>query len=123
MTKDFYKKHQDVIKTTLGGGRVKYVSSSGNGTNTVVHCYYIDGKGARISAYAMKNKRTNIVSKYILKVMVMSDTKNQKSVSSARDTDKYAKRIFNMLSAKYTEQIAHTQLQHEWKNPAFVHKR
>lgn len=123
MTKDFYMKHQEAIKTTVDSARVKYASSSGNGTNTVVHCYYIDGKHARISAYAMKNKKTNIVSKYILKVMVMSDTKNQKSVSSARDTDKYAKRIFNMLSAKYTEQIAHTQLKHEWHNPAFVHKR
>ena len=123
MTKDFYTKHQDVIKTTVDGGRVKYASSSGNGTNTVVHCYYIDGKRARISAYVMKHKKASTGYKYILKIMVMSDTKNQKSVSSARDTDKYAKRIFNVLSAKYDAQMARTQLQQEWKNPAFVHKR
>ena len=122
MTKDFYTKHQDVIKTTVDRGQVKFASSSGNGTNTVVHCYYIDGKDARISAYVMKHKKASTGYKYILKVMVMSDTKNQKSVSTARDTDKYAKRIFNALSAKYDAQMARTQLQCEWRNPAFVHK-
>lgn len=123
MTKDFYIKHQNAIKTTIDGGRVKYASSSGNGTNTVVGCYYIDGKRARISAYVMKHKKASTGYKYILKIMVISDTKNQKSVSSARDTDRYAKRIFDTLSAKYDAQMARTQLQQEWKNPAFVHKR
>ena len=55
--------------------------------------------------------------------MVLSDTKNQKSVVSVRDTGAYAKQLFNLLKAKYTKQVARTQLS-EWTNPVFViHKQ
>ena len=72
MTPAFYTKHKDIINTTVNGGRVQYAASSGKSTNTVVHCYYINDKDARISAYVMKNKKSNTVSKHILKVMVIS---------------------------------------------------
>ena len=123
MNPNFYTKHKSTINTTIDKGKVKYVASAGKGTDTVVQCYYIDGKDARISAYVMKNKKSKVVYKYILKVMIISGTKNQPSVSSARDTSKYAQRIFEVLDAKYSEQMARTQLKHEWRNPAFVHKR
>ena len=123
MTNEFFTRNKDAINNAIEHAKVKYTSSSGNGTNTVVHCYYIDSKDVCISAYAMKNKVSNNIRKYILKVMVKSDTKTQKSVSSARDTDKYAKRFFSVLESKFAEQIAKTQLRQEWKNPAFIHKR
>lgn len=124
MTDEFYTKHKDKINATIDAGKVKCTSSSGNGTNIVVHCYYIDHKNIKISAYAIRNKQTKATHKYILKVKVISDTKNQKSVSSARNSDKYAKHIFNMLFEKYTKQVALTQLNDNWINPTFVvHKQ
>ena len=94
--------------------------SSSNGTTTAVHCYCVNNENVRMEAYAIRNKKTKATHKYILKLMVKSDTKNQKSVVSVRDTGAYAKQLFNLLKAKYTEQVARTQLKNKWVNPTFV---
>jgi hypothetical protein len=124
MTKDFFKEHNELIKSTVKKNQVKYTVGSSNYTNDVLHCYYVDNKNVRMDAYAIRNKKNKATHKYILKVKVISDTKNQKSVSSARNSDKYAKHIFNMLFEKYTKQVARTQLKSKWVNSAFVvHKQ
>ncbi|MBE6460912.1 MAG: hypothetical protein E7007_03330 [Alphaproteobacteria bacterium] len=124
MTKDFYTEHDKQIKSTVEKNQVKYTVGSGNGTNAVVHCYYVDNKNVRMAAYAIRNKTTKATHKYILKLMVKSDTKNQKSVVSVRDTGAYAKQLFNLLEAKYTRQVARTQLKSGWRNPVFIiHKQ
>ena len=123
MTKDFYTEHSELIKSTVKKNQVKYTVGSSNDTNAVVHCYYVDNKNMRMVAYAIRNKKTKATHKHILKLMVLSDTKNQKSVVSVRDTDEYAKQLFNLLEAKYTKQVARTQLR-GWVNPVFViHKQ
>lgn len=123
MTKDFYTEHNKQIKSTVEKNQVKYTVSSSNGTNAVVHCYCVNNENVRMEAYAIRNKKTNATHKYILKLMVKSDTKNQKSVVSVRDTGAYAKQLFNLLKAKYTKQVARTQLS-GWVNPVFViHKQ
>lgn len=124
MTKDFYTEHNKQIKSTVEKNQVKYTVSSSNGTTTAVHCYCVNNENVRMEAYAIRNKKTKATHKYILKLMVKSDTKNQKSVVSVRDTGAYAKQLFNLLKAKYTKQVARTQLQSEWTNPVFViHKQ
>ena len=123
MTQDFFLKHKDAINAAIAKSNVQYAASSGAGTNTVVHCYYVTTKNVRVSAYVIKHKKTDVVYKHILKVMVTHGSKNQPMVSSAQDTGKYAKKIFNTLSAKYDEQISRTQLKHNWRNQAFVNKR
>lgn len=119
MTKDFYTEHDKQIKSTVEKNQVKYTVGSGNGTTTAIHCYYVDNKKVRMVAYAIRNTQTKATRKYVLKLMVKSDTKNQKSVVSVRDTGEHAKQLFNLLKAKYTKQVARTQLS-GWRNPVFV---
>lgn len=121
MTKDFYTKHNKQIKSTVEKNQVKYTVASSNGTNAVVHCYCVNNENVRIDAYAIRNKKTK-ATKHKLKLLVMSDTKNQKSVESVRDTGAYAKQLFNLLKAKYTRQVERTQLS-GWRNPVFVNPK
>lgn len=122
MTKDFFKEHNKLIKSTVKKNQVKYTVGSSNDTNDVVHCYYVDNKNVRMDAYAIRNKKTK-ATKHILKLMIKSDAKNQKSGVSVRDTGADAKQLFNLLEAKYTRQVERTQLS-GWVNPVFViHKQ
>ena len=122
MSKAFFEKHRETLVTTINKKPVKYTASSGNGTNIVVHCYYIDSKGVNIAVYAIKNKKTANVSKYIIKAMVASKTKEKCSAASVRATDLNARTMYNMMAEKYTEQIEKTRLKKAYANPAFIQK-
>lgn len=124
MTKDFYTEHNELIKSTVEKNQVKYTVGSSNGTNAVVHCYYVDNKKVRMVAYAIRNKKTKATRKHILELMIKPDAKNQRSGVSVRDTGEDAKQLFNLLEAKYTRQVARTQLKSGWRNPVFIiHKQ
>lgn len=124
MTKDFFTEHDKQIKSTVEKNQVKYAVGSSNGTNAVVHCYYVDNKNVRMAAYAIRNKKTKATRKHILELMIKPDAKNQRSGVSVRDTGEDAKHIFNMLFEKYTKQVTRTQLKNGWRNPVFIiHKQ
>ena len=71
----------------------------------------------------MKNKKSNIVYKYLLKVIIKANTGDKRNDSVSQDNGQIAKMFFNKLSAKYSKQIAKTQLKQNWVNQAFVRKR
>lgn len=123
MTKDFLKQNQERIDTAINNTPVKYAASSGKDTDTVMHCYYLDARDVSISAYVMKNKKSHTVYKHLLKVTIKSNTGDKRNDSVSQDNGQIAKMFFNKLSTKYSEQIAKTQLKHNWVNQAFVHKR
>lgn len=115
MTKDLLKERKDLIDTEIKNNIVLYTTSSGNNQNIAVHCYYIDSKKASVSVYAIKNKKTHAVSKYILKININGDTQEI--------SGNVAQSMYNTLCAKHEAQIAKTQLKQNFHNRAFVHKR
>ncbi|MBR2392940.1 MAG: hypothetical protein IKB05_00415 [Alphaproteobacteria bacterium] len=115
MIKDLIKEHNDLIDKAIKRNTVIYTNSSGKSENIVVHCYYIDSKKVSICVYAVKNKKTHAVSKYILKI---------KTDGNAQEiTGNVAQTMYNTLSAKHEAQIARTQLKKNFHNRAFVRKR
>lgn len=123
MTEVFLNQNQERIDTAINNTPVKYAVSSGKDIDTVVHCYYLDTRNVSVSAYVMKNKKSNIVYKYLLKVIIKANTGDKRNDSVSQDNGQIAKMFFNKLSAKYSKQIEKTQLKRNWVNQAFVHKR
>ena len=123
MTKDFLNQNQELIDTAINNTPVKYAVSSGKDIDTVVHCYYLDTRNVSVSAYVMKNKKSNIVYKYLLKVIIKANTGDKRNDSVSQDNIRVAMIFFNKLSTKDSKRIAKTLLKQNWVNQAFVRKR
>lgn len=115
MTQDVFKEYNDLITTTIKTKPVTYTTSSGPSKNIIVHCYYVDAKNIGIAVYAVKNKHTHAISKYILKININGNR--------LEFSDSTAQSIYNTLCAKHEAQIAKTQLKKNFNNRAFVRKR
>ena len=113
MSQDFFNEHHDKITQAIKNKPIVYTINSGK--NIAVHCYYVDTPTVCIATYAIKNKKTHSVSKYILKISV-NGSKSELCDDTARIT-------YNSLCARYSEQIAKTQLKQNFENHAFIRKR
>ena len=123
MNQNFINKHQKTIDAVIRKNPVVYTTSAGGNTACTVHGYYISSKNVTISTYAIKNKINKYVSKYIVKITIASDKKNQKSYTIAKDTAQFAKTIHRTLAEKHAKQIEKTQLNKCFNNGAFTKKR
>lgn len=115
MTQNMLEKHRDIIDEAIAKKSVTYTTSDAKNGNIIVHCYYVDSKKVGLSVYAIKNKKTRAVSKYVLKLNIDG--------TQTEYTGNTAQSIYNALCAKHEVQIAKTQLKKNFNNRAFVRKR
>lgn len=123
MTNEILKKYEDTISAVIHKNPVAYTSASGNSLKNTVHCHSVSSKTVDISTYAITNKINNTVSKYIVKITIAINKKNQKSFTVIKNTAQPAKTIHKLLAAKHDEQIKKTQLKNSFSNGAFTKKR
>lgn len=115
MTQNMLEKHRDIINEVIANKSVTYTTSGGESNKIIVHCYYIESKKVGLSVYAVKNKKTHAVSRYVLKLNIDG--------AQTEYTGDAAQSIYNALCAKHELQIAKTQLKKNFHNRAFVRKR
>ena len=123
MTEQFLARHKEAIDKAISSTPILYSVSNSTSTNRVVHCYYLDTKDVNISVYALKTTKSSFALGCMLKIRIKSNTKDKKHDHVSQDKGKIAQSMYDTLYAKYTEQVAKTQLKHNWCNRAFVHKR
>lgn len=123
MTQEFYTKYKHEIESAINSTPVSYNMSASKSGNVALHCYGVKTKKVSIAAYAIKNNTNRSVSKYILKITIAKDTKNQKQYTVIKDTADFAHCLYHRLRAKSEAQIARTQLKKNFHNTAFVRKR
>lgn len=123
MIEQFIAKHKDVIDKAINSTPILYSVSDSTSTNKVVHCYYLDTKDVSISVYVLKTTKSTVALGCMLKIHIKSHTKGKRRDQVLQDNGKIAQSMYDTLYAKYTEQVARTQLKHNWRNLAFVHKR
>lgn len=123
MTEQFMAKHKEVIDKAINSTPVLYSVSDSTSTNKVVHCYYLDTKGVNIVVYVFKTTKSSVALGHIAKIIIKSNTGDKRQEHVSHDNGKIAESLYATLSAKYIEQVAKTQLKHNWRNRAFIHKR
>lgn len=123
MTEKFWAKHKATINKAIDTAPVMYSVSNSTSTNKAVHCYYVDTKDVNVSVYVLKTTKSTLALGCLLKIRIKSNTTDKKQDLTSQVNGKIAQSMYDTLSAKYTEQVAKTQLKHNWRNLAFVHKR